>query len=269
MTVGYTSFAWVVVLDGVWRLTGVQPPDSANWLSLGQSALTLLQGSLMALRLNWSAKLRPFRVFFLGLLLILVLTNRTILAWTSSGLETALFNLVVTAWVFTGLCQSFGSRPWLAGPSTTAALAYLTRPEGLLLAAITLALVGLAFRRLAHLAALRLSHWACTARLLAIPLHVGWRYALLFIIEYALWIWPDVLVVLLLQLLRRRSRPADWPSGPRRLTDAGPAKAGVIAPWSCTGCITPSLSATTTSSIGCTATACYSWACRSCGCSTA
>ena len=32
---GYTSFLWVVLLDGVWRATGVEPPDSANWLSLG------------------------------------------------------------------------------------------------------------------------------------------------------------------------------------------------------------------------------------------
>ena len=38
---GYTSFLWVVILDGVWRLTGVAPPDSANWISLGFGYATL------------------------------------------------------------------------------------------------------------------------------------------------------------------------------------------------------------------------------------
>ena len=31
---GYTSFAWVALLDLVWRITGVQPPESANVLLL-------------------------------------------------------------------------------------------------------------------------------------------------------------------------------------------------------------------------------------------
>ena len=39
---GYTSFLWVVLLDGVWRIAGIAPPDSANVIALVFSALTLL-----------------------------------------------------------------------------------------------------------------------------------------------------------------------------------------------------------------------------------
>jgi arabinofuranosyltransferase len=254
---GYSSFLWVVTLDVVWRLTGVQPPDSANWLSLGISGLTLLLGGLMALRLNWRAELRPFRVLFLGLLLFLVFSNRTFLAWTSSGLETALFNFLVTAWVAAALYLPLYSHRWLAGLSVSAALVYLTRPDGLLLAAFTVALVGLGFGRLASLARLRASHWANIAPLLAIPLHVlwrrltygewlpntyyakaisgriwfesGWRYALSFIIEYALWIWLLALVAVVLRAVLRRSWPVRRLSDLRYLPDTWLVRAAVIA----------------------------------------
>ena len=49
---GYTSFLWVVLLDGVWRVTGVQPPDSANWLSLGFGYATLFVGYSFARRMT-------------------------------------------------------------------------------------------------------------------------------------------------------------------------------------------------------------------------
>src|SRR5262245_18996948 len=39
---GYTSFLWVVLLDVVWRVTAVEPPAAANWLSLGFATGTLL-----------------------------------------------------------------------------------------------------------------------------------------------------------------------------------------------------------------------------------
>lgn len=49
---GYTSFLWIALLDGVWRVTGVEPPDSANWLSLGFGYATLYLGYCFAKRLT-------------------------------------------------------------------------------------------------------------------------------------------------------------------------------------------------------------------------
>jgi arabinofuranosyltransferase len=38
---GYTSFLWVVLLDVVWRISGVEPPAAANYVSLLFTYLTL------------------------------------------------------------------------------------------------------------------------------------------------------------------------------------------------------------------------------------
>ena len=128
---GYTSFLWVVLLDGVWRALGVEPPVAANWLSLGFSALSLALVVAMVLRLRLSPGLAPYRTLLLALVLLGVLTNRTFLAWTSSGLETALFGCLLLAWVYAALFlgAGAGASTWL---SLTAGLLALTRPDGLL-----------------------------------------------------------------------------------------------------------------------------------------
>ena len=89
---GYTSFLWVVLLDVVWRITGVEPPAAANNVTLLFTYLTLFLGGLMVLRMKLGERLEKFRLLFLFLIFVGVLTNRTFLAWTSSGLETAMFN---------------------------------------------------------------------------------------------------------------------------------------------------------------------------------
>src|SRR5450432_4054800 len=49
---GYTSFLWVVLLDLIWRVGGVEPPKSANFVSLIFSYLTLITGALMVMKMN-------------------------------------------------------------------------------------------------------------------------------------------------------------------------------------------------------------------------
>src|SRR6266436_6189736 len=49
---GYTSFLWVVLLDVVWRVSGVEPPAAANYVSLLFTYLTLLLGGLLVLRMK-------------------------------------------------------------------------------------------------------------------------------------------------------------------------------------------------------------------------
>src|SRR5712691_3653354 len=57
---GYTSFLWVVLLDVIWRLTGVEPPESANYVSLLFAYLTLFIGALMVLTMNLNDQLRKY-----------------------------------------------------------------------------------------------------------------------------------------------------------------------------------------------------------------
>ena len=220
---GYTNFLWIVLLDGVWRLTHVAPPGSANDLSLGFSFLTLVLLSVMTMRIKWRSELRPYRVVFVGCLLAFLLANRTFLAWTSSGLETAMFTFFVMAWVFSvlELGGSFGRQAFLA--ASTAALLELTRPDGMLYALGTLALLAYLFAR--NRRSLKPMHYLAAAPLLSVPIHLTWRlhtygqwlpnsyyakqvawwpesgarYALSFILEYALWAWIALAVFVALR----------------------------------------------------------------------
>src|SRR5882672_7200625 len=106
---GYTSFLWVVLLDVVWRVGGVEPPAAANNISLVCTYLTLLVGAQMVLKLKLNERLGKHRLLFLSLVLLGVVTNRTFLAWSSSGLETALFNLLLTLWIYCSLFVKRGS----------------------------------------------------------------------------------------------------------------------------------------------------------------
>ena len=97
---GYTNFLWIVLLYGVWQVLDVAPPAAANYLALCFALCSLYITAQMLLRLPWSPRLRPYRLVFLALLLLAVTTNRTFLAWSSSGLETALFGCTVLAWTW-------------------------------------------------------------------------------------------------------------------------------------------------------------------------
>jgi arabinofuranosyltransferase len=213
---GYTSFLWVVLLDATWRFFGVEPPNAANNLSLVFSYLTLLVVVAMMLQLRLRPELARWRVPALGLVLLGCLSNRTFLAWTSSGLETALFNFLFVCWVY-GL--GFGrGRKWVL-VCTVAALTYLARPDGLLHVAATLALSIYHIARAPSQRIRSRSILECTP-LLLVPLHLVWRrsfygewlpntytakylgpwpesgirYLASFILEYALWVWLIVLV---------------------------------------------------------------------------
>ncbi len=68
---GYTSFLWVRLLEGVWRLTGVDPTRTANWLSLAFGYATLALVARTLLRMRLSPALAPTR----RILLVLVLAG--------------------------------------------------------------------------------------------------------------------------------------------------------------------------------------------------
>ena len=154
---GYTSFGWVMVLYTVSRLTGRMPPEVCHPLTLGLSLVTWVLFLVLACRVvdaalggHKDAKPKTMQRFGLVALAGLgLVTNRTFLTWTSSGLETAMFTCIVTGWAL----ALFGQRSRWA-PCLVAALAALTRPEGLLVWTLTLGwlawkllLVGLEARR--------------------------------------------------------------------------------------------------------------------------
>lgn len=230
---GYTSFLWVALLELVWRATGVPPPESANVLSLGFGYVTLFFVWRIVARMALPPALERHRPPLLALVLLGTLTNRTFLAWLSSGLETALFNACVTGWVYFALAPPDDrGRRWIASLSTAAAATALTRPDGLLFCGATAAILAwdLVERRADGVRAARRLAWALP--LLAVPLHLVWRrmtygawlpntyyakvvepwpesgirYLASFALEYALWVW--VLLAIAALAARWRAGPA-------------------------------------------------------------
>ena len=215
---GYTSFLWIVLLDIIWRLLGIAPPTSANWITLGFSCGTLLIGSILVMRTLQGTQLARLRLVFVALFIFFLLFNRTFLAWSSSGLETAMMDFLLLFWVFIILGNKSRPRRACLGALTAAGLA-LGRPDGLLFCVATgcavllwvfaeqkkkgrlqILLYGLLpfFIPLGHLA-WRVSFYGewlpntFYAKVIAAWPESGFRYLLSFTLEYAFW-FPTLLI---------------------------------------------------------------------------
>jgi arabinofuranosyltransferase len=216
---GYSSFLWILILDAVQTLTGASPPQSAPVLSLICTAATAWSVGRFAMRLPLPASYAPHRLALLALLLALPLTNRTVFAWASSGLETALWMLLLARWAVAALDDR---RAALAG---YAALMSLARPDGLLFfgaTALWIALRALRDRRLpasllagllvgAHLLWRKLTYGAWVPNPYFAKVGAGWpeaglRHLAYFALEYAAFLWP--LPIGLAALRVGRSLPA-------------------------------------------------------------
>jgi len=236
---GYTSFLWVVLLDVVWRLTGVSPPASANVVSLlcalGSLALVLW----MAWQIRLPERLQRVRPLLVGLVGLGVVTNRTFATWTSSGFETALFDFLVLLWVRFALLPARTVGRQVLGHASATALLCLARPDGLLFAAASLILLSRTLRRAGGERPRLLA--ACSPLLLVV-LHLVWRrvtygawlpnpyhakvvapwpasgarYAASFILEYAVWVGlalGAVAAVRAWRLTRALAPGERWPWG--------------------------------------------------------
>ncbi len=166
------GFLWVLVLWGIWAVFGVEPPDAANPFSIGCGVVQVLLLAAAARRLrDRDGTLLPW---FAGACAVAaIVANRTFLQWLSSGLDTALFNVFLFWWVLHA-CRGPRSRAgsWLAVWALAAAMAALTRPDGLPLVGAT---AGVA----AWLVVVREVRWsralAGLAPLLLVAAHVAWR----------------------------------------------------------------------------------------------
>ena len=263
---GYSNFLWVVLMDVVWRIFGIEPPQSSNYLSLAFSFGTLLAVMAMGLKMRLNETLSRYRVVLVALVLWATLTNRTFLAWTSSGLETAMFNFFVTLWLYA--CLFFEPRrpARIILLALSASLAALTRPDGLLFWASTIVVMCWTFARDRRTAA----RWLAALPAILVPLHFVWRrafygewlpntyyakttapwpesgvrYFASFVLEYAVWIWIALAVYVCLRTVGSRSagpprgspRPARGAaSALRRIASSPPDLAAALAVLSIAG----------------------------------
>ncbi len=232
---GYTNFLWVVLLDIVWRILGISPPESANYISLVFSYLTLVTGSFIIIQINWNPTLCKYRVLFVGLFLFGVMANRTFIAWTSSGLETAMMNFLIIVWVYFCIFVKRTHLVWPFAISFTASLISLTRPDGLLYGIATLFLI--LFLWLDKRNTISKKWLLAASPLLLILFHLGWRlktygewlpntfyakqvaiwpesgirYAISFLLEYALWFWMVPLLLFTFKKLLSIRKSKNYP----------------------------------------------------------
>ena len=210
---GYTGFLWALLLWATWSWFGVEPPDAANVLSVLCGVLQFAVVVLGAhhIRHRDGRRLAPIVVWTT---VAVVVCNRTFLQWLTGGLETALFNLGYVGWaVFAFLGATAPRRDrWLLAWSGFAAIAALTRPDGLLLLSATLAAAllsgrawGLRWRGLllglsplaavaAHVVFRRAFYgdWLPNtyyAKVLDPWPEAGLRYLLCYAVEHGLWLW--------------------------------------------------------------------------------
>ncbi len=168
---GFTGFSGALCLWAAWSWFGVEPPASANAMSmvLGLVQVAIVAAAALRLRARDGARL-PDGIGLLALLV--VVGNRTFLQWFTGGLETALCNVGFVGWVVWAFRRERGTARWLMVWSMLAALTALTRPDGLLLVLATAAVAM--FERLRSV---RTTAGTATglAPLLAVVAHVGWR----------------------------------------------------------------------------------------------
>jgi hypothetical protein len=123
---GYTNFLWTVVLGGLMAL-GISPEWSSRVLGTACALGTLL----VAFRLTERALGRPTPWAVLPALLLA--SSSGYACWSSGGLETQLFTLLVTL-AIDGFVAGSGRQMRTMG--VWLALASMTRPEGPMIAAV-------------------------------------------------------------------------------------------------------------------------------------
>ncbi len=170
---GYTSLLWLLLLDAVWTLLGIPPDRSAAALGLIASAGTVAITLSMLWRVPVPEQLAGHRGPLAALGLLGVLSNKSFLTWTSSGLETPLFVMLLVAWCHWG-ALSERHRLWPVLGGAVATLLALCRPDGLLYLAATP--VVIAADRVPRQRLTR-SDLAAGLPMLAVVAHMLWRRA--------------------------------------------------------------------------------------------
>ena len=140
---GYTSFSWVMLLWGIWEVFGMEPPAASQILNYLFSIATLLVVFIFILKNEKTEKNKVMNLVSSLFVVLFISLNRNVVTWSTSGMETALANFFVVSWVlWANTKASMHSRYFLFILSLIASLAYLTRPEWLLLCLATGLIIG-------------------------------------------------------------------------------------------------------------------------------
>lgn len=166
---GYTNFLWVILMAGVMK-AGLPVEILANAVGIASGAILLfLVARVGAASGSWADP-------WIWIAPLALAANRTFCAWSTGGLETQFFTLLVFAAFlrFIAEREAGASRPWLS--ALLFSLAALTRPEGMIffgVAGIFFAADWLVLRR-RRFGALAL--WSGIFAVI-VGAHVAWRYA--------------------------------------------------------------------------------------------
>ncbi|HEX5053354.1 MAG TPA: hypothetical protein VFZ65_16375 [Planctomycetota bacterium] len=244
---GYSSFLWAASLWAAWSWFGVEPPQSANAISIGYGLLLFAVIAFAAFRIRdrRGERLGDLAVFCT---LLAIVSNRTFLQWMTGGLGTSLFELGFVGWVVLGFrSREQRTSRWLAMWAGAAAFAALARPDGLLFVAATVAATALSVVRRERRPAAAL---LALTPLLAVGAHLLWhlwfygeclpntyyakvstpwpeagvRYLLCFGFEHGTWLWSLLAITwAVVEVLRERTAVV------RHLAQNLPAVAAVAA----------------------------------------
>lgn len=227
---GYSNFLWVLILAALDRV-GLAPERAANVLSI---AMTVALWAIVAW-FAWRTHRSPRLSWAILVPAVCFAATRSLAVWASSGLETRMFELLVIG----GLVRLILETEAAAGGSTPRrpiapllfALACLTRPDGVLLAASAFGVTALFLVARGRAAVLRfVLGWIPFALVVGgqfafrrVYYHEwfpntyyakaeglqwwdsGVRYLSAFALEYAAYLWVPLLVGALLFHFRRRS----------------------------------------------------------------
>ena len=127
---GYTNLLWVLVLSSCQWLTGFEPHQSANWISAA-AGLSLWGGTVA---FCWRRERRGVGAWLVVAPALWLALNRSTAVWSTSGLETKLFELLVVAAVLVGIREIERRESGWWRPALLLALAALARPDGILFA---------------------------------------------------------------------------------------------------------------------------------------
>ena len=168
---GYTNFLWVMLIALGMKL-GLDPAGLAKMLGFGFAVLTMLlvywHYGRIYLRRSWERMLPA----------VLIAASPPIAVWAFGSLETTMFAFLVTGAILTHIDSGERTRVPLAS-SVLVGLSAITRPEGLVFAAILFAdlLINPRLRRRAVV-------WLIPIALIYVP-YFAWRYT------YYGWLFPN------------------------------------------------------------------------------
>lgn len=148
---GYTNFLWVMILAG-FNTVGLAPETVAPVLTI---ALTVVLW-LLVVWFTCRSLPRAGRAWLVVVPALFLAATRSVAVWSTSGLETRLFEVLVVAGVFRLIVEVQGQ---LAGDgrhrplaAVLLALATLTRPDGLLISLSAFAVAGVQLQMRGRLA---------------------------------------------------------------------------------------------------------------------